>query len=310
MDADKCATILKVIELGSLSAAADALDYTPSGISRMVAALEHDLGFPLLVRSKTGVVATDECRRLIPAFAEFAAAQRTCETLAASIRGLEQGALTVGSAYPQFYRALAGIIAAFTAAHPGIHINIVQANSSVLVERLAQRSVDFAIISKRSDDYRWQTLLQDRMVAVLPPDHPSARNDAYPVKQFTNEPFIEIFPGEESDNSRTLAANGVQPRARYTVHDTKAAFALVEAGLGVTMMNDIYARTSEADVAIIPLEPFTAVEIGVATPASVPSPALDAFRAFALPQLTSLTNAPAAHPLPCPGSSDAPSGRP
>ncbi|MGI6590413.1 MAG: LysR family transcriptional regulator [Eggerthellaceae bacterium] len=287
MDAEKCTTLLKVIELGSLSAAAAEIAYTPSGISRMVASLEHEVGFPLLIRGKGGVAPTAECRQLMPAFTELAAAQRTCETLAASIRGLEQGVLTVGSAYPQFYRPLAGIIADFTAAHPGIHIDIVQANSSALLERMEQHSMDFAIMSKRGKDHRWQPLIHDRMVAVLPSDHPLANKDSYPIERFTSEPFIDIYPGEESDNSRTLDANGVKPHARYTVHDTKAAFALVEAGLGITMMNDIYARESTASIATVPVSPFSAIEIGVATPRSTPSPALDAFRVFALPRLTS-----------------------
>ena len=36
MDTEKCAALLKVLELGSLSAAAQALGYTPSGVSRMM----------------------------------------------------------------------------------------------------------------------------------------------------------------------------------------------------------------------------------------------------------------------------------
>lgn len=51
MDTEKCRALLAVLEAGSLSAAAEKLDYTPSGLSRMMAALEQELGFPLLSRS-------------------------------------------------------------------------------------------------------------------------------------------------------------------------------------------------------------------------------------------------------------------
>lgn len=50
MDTEKCRALLAVLEAGSLSAAAEKLDYTPSGLSRMMAALEQELGFPLLSR--------------------------------------------------------------------------------------------------------------------------------------------------------------------------------------------------------------------------------------------------------------------
>ena len=97
--------------------------------------------------------------------------------------------------------------------------------------------------------------------------------------------FVELYPGEDCDNSRTLATAGIRPRAAYAVHDTSAAFALVEAGLGIALMNDIYARTAEAEVAVVPLAPARIVEIGIAAPPGRPSPALAAFEAFAVPRL-------------------------
>ena len=60
MDIETCEALLTVLELGNLSAAASALGYTPSGISRMMQSLEEDAGFPLLTRSRNGVAPTSE----------------------------------------------------------------------------------------------------------------------------------------------------------------------------------------------------------------------------------------------------------
>lgn len=59
----------------------------------------------------------------------------------------------------------------------------------------------------------------------------------------------------------------------------------MEAGLGIALMNDIYARTAEAEVVVVPLAPARIVEIGIAAPPGRPSPALAAFEAFAVPRL-------------------------
>ena len=48
MDTEKCRVLLTVLHERSLSAAAEALGYTPSGISRLVDSLERETGFPLL----------------------------------------------------------------------------------------------------------------------------------------------------------------------------------------------------------------------------------------------------------------------
>ena len=54
MDTSKCQALLTVLEKGNLAHAAEELGYTTSGISRMMSSLEAEVGFPLLVRSKTG----------------------------------------------------------------------------------------------------------------------------------------------------------------------------------------------------------------------------------------------------------------
>ena len=58
MDFKKCEALLAAIDTGSFTKAAEQLHYTPSGISDMMTNLEAELGFPLLYRSKTGVVPT------------------------------------------------------------------------------------------------------------------------------------------------------------------------------------------------------------------------------------------------------------
>lgn len=286
MDTEKCAVLLHVVGQGSLSGAADELGYTPSGISRLVASIESEVGFPLLVRSKAGVTPTPECESLIPIMTELAALGRTLDERAAALRGLESGSIRVGSAYPQLYAPLARIIAAFAQRYPGIRVDMVQANSTHLAELLSHHEADFCIMSKRAGTPRWEPLLVDDMVAVLPQTHPLAHARAYPIERFMQESFIGVYPGEESDNSRVLAQAGVTLKPRFTVFDTHAAFALVEAGLGVTMMNAIFAKERIDTISPVPVSPHAQIEIGVGLPSTdLASPALSAFEGFTLTRL-------------------------
>ena len=79
MDIEKCEALLTVLELGNLSAAASALGYTPSGISRMMQSLEEDAGFPLLTRGRNGVAPTPECLQLLPAIRDMVRTGRLLE---------------------------------------------------------------------------------------------------------------------------------------------------------------------------------------------------------------------------------------
>ena len=52
MDTEKCRILLSILKNGSMSAAAEELGYTPSGISRAVEAMETAAGFPILRRGR------------------------------------------------------------------------------------------------------------------------------------------------------------------------------------------------------------------------------------------------------------------
>jgi len=292
MDTGKCRALLTVIECGSLAAAAEALGYTTSGISRMMASLENELGFTLLVRGKTGVRPTAECQRILPTLTQLATLGESCEQQASLIRGVEVGHVHVGCAYRPFFGPLARVLDDFSAVHPHVDTNLTVQNSTPLVRLLEHGEIDLAVISRREGDFSWTPLVDDPIVAMVPADHPLAGADAYPLRRFAQDPFILLYPDEESDNSRVLAKYHIHPRSHNTVRELREARELVAIGLGVTMINRIYADWSDDRVRILPLSPEVNIPIGVASAhRDLASPAAQAFADFALPRLREAADA-------------------
>lgn len=87
----------KILEMGSFTKAADALGYTQSSISQMIASLERELGMRLLTRSRTGVKLTIEGAALYPFIDRTILQYRAMEEKAKEIRGLETGIIRVGT---------------------------------------------------------------------------------------------------------------------------------------------------------------------------------------------------------------------
>ena len=282
MDTEKCAALLCALEEGTLARAAEKLGYTPSGISRMVAALEEEIGFPLLHRGRGGVTATDECEALLGAMRQMVYQAECCRQTAAALRGMEQGRVTVGANYRFYSRQLAHLMARFRQRHPGIAFQTIEGTSTTLAGALREHRVDLCIISRRPGVHQWFPLRQDQLMVMLSPEHPWAKESAVPIRRLETESYIEIFPGRETDNSRILAENGVQPGNRFAgVEDDFSAMAMVEAGLGVALVNDLIAGMLTGQVVFRPLEPPQRVEIGIATPPEDSmSPAAKRFLAF------------------------------
>ena len=104
MDTEKISAFLCVLRCGTISAAAERLGYTTSGVSRIIASLEADAGFPLLKRLHGGVEPTEECKGLIPAMEGLLRSAERYDQLTAQVCGLETGMVTVGTAYSAYYR--------------------------------------------------------------------------------------------------------------------------------------------------------------------------------------------------------------
>ena len=287
MDTEKCAALLCVLESGSITAAAEKLGYTVSGISRMMASLEAESGFPLLLRSKNGVVPTEDYRRMLPTLQELARLGALYEAHSSAVRGLDTGVIRVGSVYGAYYNWLAQTIAAFSKRHPGIEVRFLQGSSSEFYSQLTRHELDFSIVSRREGDYEFHLLRKDPLLAWLPRNHPCVKNGIYPLRKFETDPYIDTFPGQETDNSRAFRANGIAPHSRFLSKDVQATHAMVAAGLGVALSNAILAYGLDlSDIITLPTDPPVEVEIGIAAPRKEDrSPAAEHFLKYALDHL-------------------------
>lgn len=264
MDTERFRLLMTAIDKGSLAGAAQNTDYTVSGISRSIATLEEELGFSLLHRSKQGVTPTAECVALLPAIRDLLFAQQKLSQTAQHIQGLECGTIVIGSAYSSYYRLLTQVTAAFRTQHPHIQFHFVSGASSELFSKLQHHQIDFALASKREGEFQWLSLLEDPQLAILPLHHPLAGCSAVPMEAFAEEPFIATYPDQETDHSRTLKKCAVQPNVQYTTTDISATYAMVAAGLGISMNNQINSQMDYPDVVHKPLFPAQTISIGIA----------------------------------------------
>lgn len=288
MDTEKCAALLCAVETGSLSAAAVRLGYTVSGMSRLVLSLESELGFKLLRRSRAGVEPTPECERLLPELRSLARLGESVRQIAGEIRGVETGRVRAGIAYPAYYPALTEAVSGFSRVHPGVEIEICESRSSALGAVLESGGADICIMSRRGVDCDWTPLTEDSLAVWLPAGHPLAAREAYPAGELENETYIDIGPGEDTDNARFLAERGLRVHTRASISDIYGALALVGAGFGVALVNSLLARELDTSgrAVLRPLDPPYRVEIGAACRRRAElSPAARRFIDYALPML-------------------------
>ncbi len=284
MDTEHWKVLLPAIDKGSLCAAGEALDYTVSGISRSVAALEREIGFPLLYRSKQGVTPTPACERLLPLVRELLFTQEKIEQTAAGVLGYEHALIGIGTAYRHYYPWITAVTSRFHQLHPGVQFHIVDGTSTDLAQQLEHHKLDFCIISAREGVRGWIPLCQDPLLAVVPAAHPLAQREHVPLDALLSEPYIQTCPGLDIDSTRFFARRNVVPNMQFSTMDIQATYAMVGAGLGYTVSNRINSNFHDPAVRHLQIDPPEIIEIGLACP-ELPTPAAEGFLRFLKGQL-------------------------
>ena len=195
------------------------------------------------------------------------------------MRGADCGTIVIGTAYNCYYEWVTQMMAAFRTRHPGVVIKIVNGTSSELAEMLLDHRTDFCLISHRDDLPVWLPIRQDELMVLLPKSHPLAAQEAIPVENLKTEPFIESYPGMETDITLIFDKIKARPDARYSTMDITATYAMVSAGLGISVNNAINHQPGYPGVVERPMAPHQMMEIGLACGENL-APAAQAFLDF------------------------------
>ena len=264
MNTDKIQALLLTIEKGSISAAAEQMNYTPSAVSRCIQSLERDLGVHLISRSRHGVEISSAGQMMLPELNRIIRDEMLLKERAAQLTEGVSGTIRLGICYPAFYPWVSSVMAAFKDLYPDINYVVRNGFSSELMEMVMQNEIDLCMISKREASCGWVPLLNDEMVAILPLDHPLAASDTVPISIYAEEPYLDLHSGKNTDNARTLETAGVQPKEAMHLDDSSALYPMVEAGLGIGMENRINTVSQRGKFVIKPFDPPQIIHLGIA----------------------------------------------
>ncbi len=279
MSIKKYEILMRVVELGSLTKAAEVSGCSQSAVSHILNDLEAEFGFTILSRSRGGVQLTDNGARILPAIRGILNYNEQLSQTVASIRGLDTGVIRVGTVTSVAVQWLPGILKRFTAAHPGIAFQLNNGDYGDVTRWLGEGSIDVGFLALPTEvSCECIPLASDRLLAVLPMDHPMAGLPKYPVAQVQNEDYISLLESSDHDTRGLWQQSGVKPNIKFTTKDDYAIIAMVEQGLGMSIMPELLLKGHTDRVVVKELVPKADRLIGLAIPnASRTSPATRAF---------------------------------
>jgi DNA-binding transcriptional LysR family regulator len=146
MDIDVLRIFKAVAEEGSISGAAQKLNYVQPNVTKHIRKLEQEMGVPLFYRKPRGVVPTSAGRTLL-IYAEKAL--RLMEEAEEAVRetGEMSGQLKIGSTQSAAAVRLPSILTRFHAEHPQVEVMLITANSEQLIGQVLNYELDGAFVA-------------------------------------------------------------------------------------------------------------------------------------------------------------------
>lgn len=261
----KYQALLSVVEQGSFTRAAEELECTQSAVSHSIDSLERELGFALIRRNRAGVRLTGEGERLMPAVRNLLNSAEQLNQTVSDIRGLNEGTVRIGAFTSVAVHWLPGVLKAFQADFPRVEFMLKNGDYYDVEQWLLDGSIDVGFVNVPCAlNCECIPLMEDRLLAVLPLGSRFESYPRFPLTECENEPFISLLESSDQDSRRALEAAGVKPNVRFYTKDDYAIIAMVENGLGMSIMPELLLKGRTDRVRVLPTIPEAKRTIGLA----------------------------------------------
>lgn len=248
-----------VCEEGNIARAAEREAIVASAVSKRIAAIEAEIGAPLLVRGRRGIEPTAAGQVLLRQAREVL---RTMERLHAELSDFAtgvQGSVSVVAAPSVLAEKLADDIGAFMATHPAVRVSLDERVSPDIVRAVREGSADVGVLWDATDvsDLHVTPYRTDQLCVAMHPAHKMARRKRLSFAEMVEQLSVGVAPGGMMDSMlrRQAALLGKSLVYRVQVSGMDAAARIVAAGLGPAVLprEAIEWNASAGGLAMVPL---------------------------------------------------------
>lgn len=231
-----------VMTSGSITHAAQTMHLSQPAVSKLIADLEHAIGFKLFVRTKgSALTVTPEAEFFLHEVERSFIGIDALKQAARDIRNLSTGNLHIASLPALSFSFMPRVIRDFRRKHPGVSIRLYTHASATVRQLLANQQFDIGLATRAHEipNVSSRVFLRSVGACVLPPGHRLAAQEIIEPADLAGEPFISLMLGDQTRRriDRVFEDAGVE---RSLIVETQYAVthcSLVARGVGCSIVN-------------------------------------------------------------------------
>ncbi|WP_419204848.1 LysR family transcriptional regulator [Bordetella trematum] len=231
---------------GSISGASKLLFVSQPAVSRLIAYTEQRLGLMLFERIKGRLYPTPEAKRLFAEVSTLYQIVQRVNEVADNLAENRVGQLRLSCSPSLGQSLMPRAIAAFRREFPEVRLVLQTLIPSVMLQSLLTQQVELGVayLSMDHPSFASQSLYENHFVAVLPEGHPLAGRAQVSAAELAEQPLI----GYSADIPFAMLVRDIfaglpaEPEARIEVQQAHVACAMVQAGAGVALVDEMSVR--------------------------------------------------------------------
>jgi DNA-binding transcriptional LysR family regulator len=249
-----------VMERGTVTAAAERLGVSQPAVSKILAGLEAEIGYPLFTRIKQRLAPTSEARLLAAEVARLYHGLEEVSEVARGIRDRQVGDLHIYSTPALGRTVLPDVMADFMKRHTQAHVVFHVRSSTYINQKMVDQQLDlgFSMMPFEHPSVVTEELSRAAAVCVLPGHHRLAQRKTIRPGDLRGERFLS-FPLDGRMRhliDAVFEQDHIDRRLQIDVYSSAEACALAARGVGVSIVEPFTARDYVRDgIAIVPFEP-------------------------------------------------------
>jgi DNA-binding transcriptional LysR family regulator len=231
----------RVMELGSITAAAQVLRISQPAASRLIQQAEERLGFPLFLRQKKRLIPTSEAQALFPETVGAFAALDSVQRFASELKSGQSGRLTI-AAIPALANALVPqAVQQFRKQRSGVSVKVLAVSAHDCGNLVSDQRADLGLIigPMTNPGVTMTELCKVDIGCALPARHPLAKKAELRPADLRGAPLIGLSPhlplGVQV--GRTFAEANIPLQLAMEVTQSTIALALVRAQAGIALLD-------------------------------------------------------------------------
>lgn len=240
--------------------AAARLNISQPPLSQQIQILEQQIGARLFARTNRSVSLTAAGVQFLADSRQILTQVEDAAARAGRLHHGETGELRIGfTSSAPFIKAVSDTLSTFRRRFPDVHIQTRETNTREQIVPLNEGALDLGLMrnTQLPDTLCWERVLREPLLAMVPSDHPLARQQSVSLLELAREPFVFFDPhvgtGLYDDILGLMRRYGTTPVITQEVGEAMTIIGLVASGLGVSILPASFKRVQLNEMRWLPI---------------------------------------------------------